>query len=42
MLAFDGIRSIGRAMLDKTSMFAVPAAIMTALGAYLAYQGYLA
>jgi len=42
MLAFDGIRSIGRAMLDKTSLFAVPAAIMAALGAYLAYQGYLA
>jgi len=41
MLAFDGIRSIGRAMLDKTSLFAVPGAIMAALGAYLSYQGYL-
>jgi hypothetical protein len=42
MLAFDRIRSIGRAMIDRTSLFAVPGAIMTALGAYLAYLGYLA
>jgi len=42
MLAFDGIRSIGRAMLDRTSLFAVPGGIMALLGAYLAYQGYLA
>jgi hypothetical protein len=41
MLAFGGIRSIGRAMLDKTSLFAVPGAIMAALGAYLSDQGYL-
>jgi hypothetical protein len=41
MLAFDGVRSIGRKMIEKTSLFAVPGAIMAALGAYLSYQGYL-
>jgi hypothetical protein len=41
MLAFDGIKSIGHAMIDRRSLFAVPGAIMAALGAYLAYLGYL-
>jgi len=41
MLAFGGIRLIGQAMVDKTSLFAIPGGIMALLGAYLAYQGYL-
>jgi len=35
------VKSIGRAMLDKTRYFAIPGAVMAALGAYLCYWGYL-
>jgi hypothetical protein len=36
------IRSIGEAMIDRKTLFAIPAAIMILLGGYLSYQGYLA
>ena len=36
------MKAIGRAMLEKTVFFAVPGAIMAALGAYLSFQGYFA
>ena len=41
IMASGEIRSIGRAMIDRTAFFAVPGAIIAALGAYLTYQGYL-
>jgi hypothetical protein len=41
MLAFDRIRSIGRAMIERTSLFGVSGIVMAALRAYLAYVGYL-
>jgi len=42
-LAFpDAIKKVGEVMLDKTSMTALPGALMVILGGYLSYHGYLA
>lgn len=41
MLAFEGIKSIGQAMIERTLLLAAPGAIMVLVGAYLAYLGYL-
>lgn len=35
------MKTIGGAMIEKTTLFAVPGGLLTALGAYLSYQGYL-
>ena len=37
----DAMKSVGRAMIEKTAFFMVPGSLMIALGAYL-YQGYFA
>jgi hypothetical protein len=42
IVASSEIKAIGRWMLGKTAYFALPAATMAALGAFLSYQGYLA
>ena len=42
IVASTEIKTIGRAMLNKTAYFAVPGAFMAALGAYLSYWGYFA
>ena len=42
MTLHGAMRSIGKAMIERTALFAVPAVIMILLGAYLCYQGYVA
>ncbi|MHA1547965.1 MAG: hypothetical protein ACTSU0_04170 [Alphaproteobacteria bacterium] len=38
----DMMRTVGKSMTENTLLIAVPGVLMALLGAYLAYQGYLA
>jgi hypothetical protein len=35
------LKTIARSMIEKSSLFQIPAVLMTALGLYLSYKGYL-
>lgn len=38
----DAMKSVGERMLEKPALLAAPGALMALVGAYLAWQGYLA
>ena len=42
IMAPAAITNVGSVMLEKQSLFVVPALLMTLLGAYLSYYGYFA